>query len=89
MAGIIAQHYSPGNQLPFSIDGVCMIRADILDRLAGIVANLGLAKLELASAFESGDFVRYESAQFEIETLQLDCSDARADLEHHRAQHGC
>lgn len=74
---------------PSSVSVVCKIRKELLDRLAGVVASLGRAKLALTSAMENRDTVRYESTQLEVERLRSDCASIRVELESHRARHGC
>lgn len=68
---------------------VCRTRTDLLDRLAGLVANLGCAKLQLTNSIETEDAVQLECARLEIERLRNACSSLKAELENHRAQHGC
>ena len=85
----IAQRAWDDNAVPASVNLVCQTRTDLLDRLAAVVANLGLAKLELAAAGQSGDAVRYENTRLHIEGLRAGCRGVRAELESHRARHGC
>lgn len=73
----------------YQISSVCQTRTDLLDRLASIVASLGLAKRELWSSVESGDRGQSESARVEVERLRHDCNSVRLELECHRVHHGC
>lgn len=62
-------------------------RAELLDRLAEIIANLSLANNELVDAVETGDDTRYETARLEIERLRFDCGTIKTHLAFHRVQH--
>jgi hypothetical protein len=89
MANSIALPKPYGALSSVTISAVCQTRTDLLDRLAAILANLGLAKLQLWSSVESEDPIPYESACIEVERLRQDCTEVRAELESHRARHGC
>ncbi len=72
-----------------SLPSVCKTRTDLLDRLASAVERLGRAKLSLR---ESVDDKVVSSSRFfgsEVERLRTDCGLIRAELEYHRASHGC
>lgn len=84
----MVQHPTYNTQSP-SLSTVCQTRIELLDRLADIVASLGIAKLELTSAVESGDQFLCHSAQATVETLRGDCNRLKAELEAHRARHRC
>jgi hypothetical protein len=74
---------------PFPISAICKTRKDLLDRLAGTLASLGRATVELTSAVEDGDTTHSRSVQVAVERLRKDCSSIRAELQEHRATHGC
>lgn len=76
-------------QTSYSLGAVCQTRMNLLDRLAGVIMKLGVAKLELKSSIEEGDCYSCESARSEVEKLRSDCNAVRSELEHHRALHGC
>ena len=73
----------------YSMSVVCKTRADLLDRLAGAIQELGRAKLQLTDTFEEGKALNLESAQFEVFRLRDECTGIRLELEYHRAQHHC
>ena len=72
-----------------SMSAVCETRTHLLDQLADAVEILGRAKLDLRNSVESGDLLRSQSVQFEVERLRQDCSAIRNELEIHRANHHC
>lgn len=69
--------------------GVCKTRAELLDRLAGALETLGLAKLSL----ETGSFniadEHAESIRNHVDGLRIECGIIRRELEFHRISHGC
>lgn len=82
-------HYTSHNPQSPSPGAVCQKRADLLDRLADVLASLSRAKLELTIAVEKQDQSLCYSAQLTIGELRSDFSLLRAELESHRAQHHC
>jgi hypothetical protein len=72
-----------------SLNPVCEIRADLLDRLASAVEKLGRAKLNLMEYVEERSFSSGPFVSGQVEQLRTDCGLIRAELEHHRASHGC
>jgi hypothetical protein len=61
----------------------------LLDRLASAVEKLGRAKLELSLCVEDGAFMPGQFLRGEVEQLRTECGSIRAELEGHRAHHGC
>ncbi len=73
----------------WSMNAICRTRADMLDRLANILSNLGRVKLEIVRLAEAGDSAGYDIETWKAMQLRKDCHDIRFELEAHRAQHGC
>ena len=86
MTSSTARHNPQKNGAPTSVSSVAKIHADLLDRLARTLANLGRAKCLLRSAIEMGDATQYESAYCELEKLRADCSEIRLELAWRHAQ---
>jgi hypothetical protein len=72
-----------------AINSVCEIRAHLLDRLANAVEQLGRAKLSLRRCVEEHAFSSEAFISGQVEKLRTDCGLIRAELEYHRASHGC
>jgi len=72
-----------------AINSVCEIRANLLDRLANAVEQLGRAKLSLRQCVEERSFSSETFISGQVEKLRTDCGLIRAELEYHRASHGC
>jgi len=72
-----------------SLSAVCKTRSDILDRLASAVERLGRAKLSLCGCMEDCASTPGPFVAGEVEQLRTDCGLIRAELEYHRASHGC
>jgi hypothetical protein len=89
MSQFIAWHSMYIGRSPFPISATCKTRTDLLDRLAGTLSNLRRATVKLSSAVESGDTAQSRSVQIAVERLRKDCSSIRAELQEHRATHGC
>jgi hypothetical protein len=68
---------------------VCKTRTDLLDRLANAVERLGRAKLSLRESVEERVFTSSRFFSSEVDKLRNDCGLIRAELEYHRASHGC
>ncbi len=82
------QHQYIG-QSPSPTTSVCQERTNLLDRLAGLLVDLGNAKVEFRSSVLTGNSDECESARYQVEKLRDACSTIRLDLESHRAEHGC
>jgi len=89
MSQSIALHPTYTGRSPFPINATCKTRTDLLDRLAGTLASLGCATVELTSAVENGDTAHSRFVQIAVERLREDCSSIRVALRQHRAAHGC
>jgi len=72
-----------------TLNSVCQIRATLLDRLANAVEQLGRAKLSLRKCVEDRSFSPESLISGQVEQLRNDCGLIRAELEYHRASHGC
>ncbi len=72
-----------------SVDPVCRIRIDLLNRLAGAVEMLGRAKLDLKTSMENGTWSPGLFTKGEVEQLRNECGSIRAELQLHRLSHGC
>jgi hypothetical protein len=71
------------------LGGVCKTRTDLLDRLAGALESLGLAKLSLETGSLTVDDVHAESIRNHVDGLRSECGIIRRELEFHRISHGC
>jgi hypothetical protein len=86
---LTARHNGDSGQSPPSSHTVCETRTNLLDRLAGILANLRRSTLALTNAMENESTFEDASSRFEVERLLNDCHDVRIELECHRKEHGC
>ena len=75
---------------PRPLDSVCQRRMDFLDQLANSVEKLGRAKLSLRESLNgTGSLISAEFSAGDVEQLRTECARIRAELENHRASHGC
>jgi hypothetical protein len=72
-----------------SSDCVCFTRTTLLNKLAGTIERLGRAKLSLRDCADERDYGGEAFIARELEQLRSDCGVIRAELELHRATHGC
>jgi sporulation-control protein spo0M len=72
-----------------SKDSVCVTRTTLLNKLASTIERLGRAKLSLRDCEDQRDFLAERFITRELEQLRSDCGVLRAELELHRAAHGC
>ncbi len=79
---------SSSSVLP-AMDHVCNVRSELLDRLAGAVEQLGRAKLDLRECLEHSTAFPGRFISGEVDQLRAACGLIRAELEYHRASHGC
>lgn len=86
MTPTTARHNIQTNGSSCSVTSIAKFHADLLDRLAKTLANLGRARCLLRSAIEAGDATQYELAYFEVEKLRADCSEIRLELTWRHAQ---
>jgi hypothetical protein len=86
---LLMTQYKTSTGPSISMGAVCKTRTHLLDQLADAVEILGRAKLDLRNSVESGDLLRSQSIQFEVERLRQDCTGIRSELEIHRAHHHC
>ncbi len=73
----------------FALGAVCETRTDLLDRLAGALESLGLAKLSIESGSLNVDGVDAVSLRKHVDGLRHECGLIRRELEFHRITHGC
>lgn len=68
---------------------VCGTRTDLLNQLADVLEQMGNLKVQVATLVSGQNTSELELLTEKLLLLRAECNTARAQLEQHRAEHGC